>query len=119
MKIKAGQEDEYAKYKALNSTDPYSARCVSYGEEWADLMETLMAQGKPLPEIAKAASHQADTDGVTGFMYGAAVSGLSAFWEHGEELRRWHNRDTQIGTEGDRANETGAILNPAIMTIDV
>ena len=36
---------------------------------------------------------------------------------HGEALRRWHNRDTQIGTEGDKANESGGVLNPALLTI--
>jgi hypothetical protein len=50
-------------------------------------------------------------------MYGAAVSVLSSCWEHGEELRRWHNLDVQIHDEGEKANETGAVLNPAIMCI--
>ena len=50
---------------------------------------------------AKEASHLADSEGITGFMYGCAVSMLAQCWKHGEELRRWHNKDTQIGTEGD------------------
>jgi hypothetical protein len=38
-------------------------------------------------------------------------------WD-GEELRRWHNKDVQIGDEGEKANETpGAVLNPALLTI--
>lgn len=59
----------------------------------------------------------ANTDGITGFMYGCAVSGLAKFWKHGEQLRRWHNKDSQLGTEGDEANESGGVLNPAILTI--
>lgn len=117
MKIKAGMEADYAEYKRVNGRDSYSARCVSYGEDWAMLMEELMSQGKKIEEIADATSHQADTDGITGFMYGAAVSGLSKFWEHGEALRRWHNLRTQIGKEGERANETGGTLNPALLNI--
>lgn len=117
MQLKPGIETEYAAYKAKNSTDPYSNRCVTYGEDWANLMEKEIAEGKQLKDIAKATSHTADTDGITGFMYGAAVSGLSHFWLHGEELRRWHNLATQIGTEGEEANEQGGTLNPALLSI--
>lgn len=39
------------------------------------------------------------------------------FLEHGEELRRWHNLDTQIGDEGEKANKGKGVLNPAIMKI--
>jgi hypothetical protein len=42
---------------------------------------------------------------------------LAKCWLHGEALRRWHNKDTQIGTEGDRANERGGVLNPAMLSI--
>ena len=36
---------------------------------------------------------------------------------NGEDLRRWHNLDTQIRNEGEIANEKGGVLNPAIMSI--
>ena len=55
--------------------------------------------------------------GITGFQYGWAVAQLAHHWTHGEALRRWHNRATQIGTEGDKANETGGTLNPALLSI--
>jgi len=32
-------------------------------------------------------------------------------------LRRWHNKENQIGTEGDKANESGGVLNPALLSI--
>jgi len=51
-------------------------------------------------------------------MYGWAVSFLASFWKYGEELRRWHNLDTQLGDEGEQANkEKGATLNPALLSI--
>jgi hypothetical protein len=56
-----------------------------------------------------------DAEGITGFMFGCAVLVLAKCWKYGEALRRWHNRDTQIGTEGDHANETGGVLNPALI----
>lgn len=117
MKIKQGQETDYEKYKQVNSTDPYSARVVSYGEDWANLMEKRMEGGEKIAKIAKDTSREADTDGITGFMYGAAVSALAKLWEHGEALRMWHNLDTQIGHEGERANESGGTLNPALLVI--
>lgn len=118
MKLKSGTESEYEKYKEMNK-DPYGGRVVSYGEDWANLMEARMAKGEKIADIARDTSHEADTDGITGFMYGAAVSALSHFWEHGEELRRWHNLDCQIGTEGEKANKDGGVLNPALLSMNI
>lgn len=117
MKLKPGTEQEYEQYRQRNSNDPYSARVVSYGEDWANLMEARLSIGESIEACAQATSRTADTDGITGFMYGCAVSALAHFWEHGEALRRWHNLDTQIGNEGERANESGGVLNPAILNI--
>jgi hypothetical protein len=119
MKIKEGLEADYAAYAKLNSSDPYSNRCVTYGEEWANLMEKQMADGKKLEDIAESTGHAADTDGITGFMYGCAVSALSKFWEYGESLRIWHNLKTQLGNEGERANKSGGVLNPALLNVEV
>lgn len=119
MKIKAGMEAEYAHYVTINSDHPYSAEIVRYGEAWADLMEQDLANGATLDTSAKPTAHEADTGGVTGYMHGAAANVLAHFWEHGEALRRWHNLDTQIGNEGERANETGGTLNPALLTMEL
>lgn len=116
MKLKQGTEQQYADYKAKN-TDPYGGRVVSYSEDWANLMEARMALGEKIAAIAQPTSQEADTDGITGFMYGCAVSGLAKFWEHGEALRLWHNLDTQLGKEGEKANESGGVLNPALLNI--
>ena len=98
--------------------DPYGKECVDFAERWADLMEKKLAEGCEVETIAKETSHEADTEGLTGFMYGAAVSMLSRVWEHGEALRTWHNLDTQIGDEGEKANQSGGVLNPALLSID-
>jgi hypothetical protein len=100
-----------------NNTDPYGGAVISYAERWADMMEQRMADGAALADVAKETSHDADAEGITGFMYGAAVSVLASCWKHGDELRRWHNLDTQIGDEGERANESGGTLNPALLNI--
>jgi len=96
-------------------TDPYSEECYRYAEAWAALMEKGMENGAKLSDIAEDTSHAADTTGITGFMYGCAVSLLSLGWVHGEELRQWHNLATQIENEGEVANEKGTVLNPALL----
>lgn len=120
MLIKTGQETEWQNWQDKNA-DPYGAACVSYAETWANLMEKEIDENTDLPKFmqkrASCLSHDADTDGITGFMYGCAVSMLSQCWKYGEVLRQWHNKDTQIGTEGEKANADGGVLNPAVLTI--
>ena len=100
--------------------DPYSKACVDYAEAWAIEMEKRMEAGAKLKDIAEEASREVDRRpgfGITGFMYGCAVGMLSKAWWHGEQLRRWHNLDTQVSNEGEKANESGGVLNPAILNI--
>ena len=76
-----------------NNEDPYGRRCYTYAKDWADLMEARLAEGQSIADVADMTSRLADTDGITGFMFGAAVSVLVACWEHGEELRAWHKKE--------------------------
>lgn len=118
MKIK--NQEAWDKYVEVNSSDPYSKCCVDYALAWADEMEAAMAGGATVNDCAQVTSNEVDRRpgfGITGFMYGAAVAMLSRCWEHGEELRRWHNLGTQIGNEGEKANESGGVLNPALLSI--
>jgi hypothetical protein len=97
--------------------DPYGSACLRYAEKWARLMEGKIAEGQRLEDCAEAMSHLADDEGITGFMYGCAVGILSGVWQHGEQLRRWHNLKTQIRNEGEKANAEGGVLNPAMLGI--
>ena len=100
-----------------NNSDPYGGACVSYAKRWAEMMEKRINEGESINDIAQECSRKADVEGITGFMYGAAVSMLSMCWQYGEELRRWHNIETQIGNEGEKANESGGVLNPALLNV--
>lgn len=102
-----------------NNRDAYGGAAVRYAARWAHLMEQRIAAGEALADIAKQTSHDADKERITGFMYGAAVQILAHVWAHGEELRRWHNLDMQIADEGEKANEAGTVLNPALMVAEV
>ena len=116
MKIISGREIEYKNWYDKNS-NPYERRCFTYAECWAELMEDLITKDNLIRDIAKETSRIADTDGITGFMYGMAVSILSKCWIHGEELRIWHNLGTQINDEGKKANKGKGVLNPALLSI--
>lgn len=89
--------------------DPYGSGVVRYAETWARLMQAEIAKGRTVVECAEVTSHKADIEGITGFMYGCAVSILAKCWKHGEDLRKWHNKE--YGQEGP------GVVNPAVLTI--
>ena len=114
--IELADEAGWQKFKD-NNRDGYGGAVVTYSERWARLMQVEMANGKNLEDVAEAASSEADLEGITGFMYGCAVSTLAACWKHGDQLRRWHNLKYQLGNEGEKANKSGGVLNPALLSI--
>ena len=113
MKILDGKETDYKKWLDKN-TDPYGRACFTYAERWAEMLEKLIEDStdepmKVIVENADRLSHEADTEGITGFMYGCAVSILSQCWKYGEELRKWHNKEYNYDGDG--------VVNPSILTI--
>jgi hypothetical protein len=110
MKIKEGKQETFDEIVKVNSADAYSNRCVTYAVEWAELMEKHLAEGTPLEKCWEGDSRTADTDGITGFMYGAACNILAQCWEHGEALRLLHNAQYNVGPE------VKGTVNPAILT---
>lgn len=114
--IELSDEAGWQKSKDVNK-DGYGGAVMTYSERWARLMQVEMAEGKKLEDVADAMSSEADLEGTTGSQYGCAVSQLAACWKYGDQLRRWHNVKTQIGNEGEKANESGGVLNPALLLI--
>ena len=95
----------------VNSKDGYSLGVVTYARRWGKYMQHLMEKhNKTVVDIAENASHVSDIEGITGFMYGCAVSMLAQCWKYGEELRKWHNKEW--GQE-----DTDGVVNPAVLTI--
>jgi len=117
MKFKNQEAEEKWNKGLEKNSDPYGNAVFVYAKSWAELMEESIDKGNEIQDIAKELSHKADTDGITGFMYGAAVATLAGCWKYGEELREWHNLDAQIGSEGEEANKKGTTLNPALLSI--
>jgi len=120
MEIKNGKLHEWAYVAAINSSNDYSHCVIEFSDAWASEMEKHLADGFSIDQCADITMHEVDGRpgfGITGFMYGCAVGILAEVWVHGEDLRRWHNLKTQLGNEGERANERGTVLNPAILCI--
>ena len=108
IEMEISDNELWVTYLTKNVDSYGNAICV-YAENWAKLMQKKMAEGQKIADIAGACSHLADTEGITGFMYGAAVSMLSRCWKHGEELRKWHNKEYNHEGEG--------VVNPAVIEI--
>lgn len=112
MQILDGKEKDYKEWRDKN-TDPYGNAVFTYAERWAESMEQMIEEvgdvTKAIAENAESLSHEADTEGITGFMYGAAVSILAQCWKHGETLRAWHNGEYNYEGEG--------VVNPAILVV--
>lgn len=113
MKILEGKEKEYKDWYDKNS-DSYGRACFTYAERWADMLENLIKSSDEdamtvIVKNADGLSREADVEGITGFMYGMAVSILAQCWRYGEELRKWHNKEYNYDGDG--------VVNPAILTI--
>lgn len=115
MKIINGMEQAYKDWYNKN-LDPYGHACFTYAERWAEMLEDKIEYSSDSParviiDNANQLSYKADTEGITGAMYGFAVGILSQCWEYGEELRKWHNKEYNYDGDG--------VVNPAVMTIDM
>lgn len=112
MRFKSAEaEAEWATVVELNS-DPYGAGAVRYAVKWAETMEQKLDAGESLADMQDRASHEADTEGVTGFMHGWAAGALSRFWQYGDEFRVAYNAGYGVGPEAKDA------VNPAIITVN-
>lgn len=107
------------------NTDAYGRAAIKYAARWARISEDKLysvdidlSQLSNTDEVVngiirdnlQAASNEADTEGITGFMHGAAVAALVDSWRWGEVLRRWHNKEWG-------AEDTEGVVNPAVLTI--
>ena len=107
--VSDGKAQEYLRFKELNSSDFYGAGVVRYLETWASMMEKEVSDDVSVAEAAQSTRFEADKEGITGYMYGYAVTALSEFWTHGEELRAWHNQQYDYSGEGS--------VNPSILVL--
>lgn len=79
--MKTKNKKEYQDWFDKNSNDSYGKRCFTYAEDWANMMEKHLKEGKLLNhKVIEDFGNDADTDGITGFMYTASKSILKNYW---------------------------------------
>lgn len=111
-----GKEAAWQSWLDANQDD-YGGAVMIYARQWAQLAQAEIermktADTQDIQGVFERTSHEADTSGVTGFMYGVAVSMLSQVWVYGGALKRWHN--AQYGKP-----DAEGVVNPALLTIGV
>ena len=89
IKNKEGYDDWYN-----NQSDGYGRRCFTYAEEWANMMEAELTTLDK--ERVNKLSDIADTDAISGFMFGAAKSILVNHWQYGDYLKYIDENDTNV-----------------------
>lgn len=128
MQIKPEMQDRYRAAFDKNS-DPYGRAVFIYLEALANEYEKRIEAEKPDVTneeelIAFFEKHHQECEriadepagGITGFMYGRAISCLRDCWVHGAALNRWLNRKWNP-EQGDEISDNGGSINPAILTI--
>ena len=105
--------------------DAYGKCCVDVARRVMEILDEEL--GNPIvggydnPMSTHKLICRADCDieagGITGFMAGCVAQMVSQCHSRGEEFRKAWNLHTQIGKEGEEANKTGGVLNPAVMNI--
>lgn len=91
MKIKKELEEQFVDFKNKNN-DFYGKGIIDFVIRWADLLETKenLTYG-----IAEGCANEADTEGVTGAMYGLAKSILFTYWYKGKELEEIYLKEKE------------------------
>lgn len=69
-----------------DNQDGYVRRAMRFADDWARLMQQEIDRGQTIAQCADATARLADDDGITGAMYGFALSILGMCWVHGDEL---------------------------------
>jgi hypothetical protein len=98
--------------------DPCGKCCVDVAREVMRILDDEPGDFD-CHKIITQADNNIHAHGITGFMAGCVAQMVSKAHSRGEEFRRKWNLDNQCGNEGEKANESGGVLNPALMTIKV
>ena len=104
--------DEWVK----KNDDAYGKCCVDVARQVMKILDEE-PQDFDTHEIICRADDEIEAGGITGFMAGAVASMVSACHSRGDEFRNQWNLDTQINNEGEKANKSGGVLNPALVNI--
>jgi len=99
-----------------NNYDPYGAACIDVARRVMKILDEEPGEFDCHDTICRA-DKETDAGGITGFMAGVVASMVSRCHSRGEEFRLKWNLSNQIGNEGERANDSGGVLNPALLNV--
>ena len=108
---------EWNRYEEINK-DPYGKCCVDVARQVMKILDEEPGDFDTHKIICRA-DDEIKAGGITGFMAGCVASMVSKCHNRGEEFRKKWNIDNQIQHEGEIANDSGGILNPALMKINI
>jgi len=107
-----------------NNQDPYGKCCIDVARKVMEFLDeepnTPIEKGEGhfgVSGLINRADESIKAGGITGFMAGAVATMVSHCHSRGEEFRKMWNLDTQIGSEGEKANEGKGVLNPALLKL--
>jgi len=110
------KQEEWKQCEEKND-NPYGKCCVDVARQVMKILDDE-PEDFDTHKIICRAEEEIGEDGLTGFMVGCIAQMVSRCHSRGEEFRRKWNKDNQIKDEGDRANEKGTTLNPALLVIE-
>lgn len=106
--VKPDLAEEWRGYAAKNTNDGYSGAVI----EATVAGLRALADGKTPAESEKEC-----TAAETGFQMGCVAKGLSHFAPRGDEFRAYWNRQYMSESDAAKADASGGVVNPAILTI--
>ena len=108
------KQEEWDNQVKVNKSS-YGKACVDVAREVMRLLDET--EDFDTHKIICQAAGNVKDGGITGFQAGCVAQIVSQCHSRGEEFRKKWNLDNQIQKEGEKANESGGILNLAILNI--
>ena len=100
--MKAKDQKAWEGALVANPADMYEGRILRFAEQWAERMEARMEWGEKLAEIAEE-TQNGTIIRLSGTQLCLAVVALAKHWEHGAELKAWHDKRRKAAREGECA----------------
>jgi len=98
------------------NADPYGGACIAVARRAMKILDEEPGDFECYDLICRA-DRDAKAGGITGFMAGCVAQLISKVHSRGEEFRCKWNTCNQIRDEGELANKSKGVLNPALLRI--
>lgn len=86
------KEAEYLQLRGIDLKAPCASPILLCAERWGWAMEQEIANGRTVADAAEITLFDADSDRMSGAMFGFVMKTLCTFWIYGEQFRQWQMR---------------------------